>query len=157
MCNRRRMTVPSRTLVAILLGSLALSVGCSRGGEGSAPGSAVAANEKAAQTAATAWLALVDAGKYDASWDESAKMFRGAVDKATWQKQVGAVRGPLGALASRKLSSAKYAKTLPGAPDGEYVVLQFEASFANKKSAVETVTPMLDPDGAWRVSGYYIK
>jgi hypothetical protein len=43
------------------------------------------------------------------------------------------------------------------APDGEYVVIQFEASFENKKSAIETVTPMLDKDGNWRVSGYYVK
>lgn len=27
----------------------------------------------------------------------------------------------------------------------------------NKKSAIETVTPMMDKDGKWRVSGYYIK
>ena len=47
--------------------------------------------------------------------------------------------------------------SLPGAPDGEYVVLQFDTSFANKKEAVETVTPMLDKDGKWKVSGYYIK
>jgi ribosomal protein S17E len=40
---------------------------------------------------------------------------------------------------------------------GEYVVIQFETSFENKKTAVETVTPMMDKDGIWRVSGYYIK
>lgn len=44
-----------------------------------------------------------------------------------------------------------------GAPDGEYVVIQFSASFANKKSALETITPMLGKDGKWRVSGYYMK
>ena len=27
----------------------------------------------------------------------------------------------------------------------------------NKKSGIETVTPMLDNDGQWRVSGYFIK
>ncbi len=47
--------------------------------------------------------------------------------------------------------------SMPGAPDGEYVIIQFESSFANKKSAVETVTPMKDENGVWRVSGYYIK
>jgi len=36
-------------------------------------------------------------------------------------------------------------------------VIQYESVFANKKSAVETVTPMLEPDGTWHVSGYYIK
>ncbi|HEY5894810.1 MAG TPA: DUF4019 domain-containing protein, partial [Chthoniobacterales bacterium] len=60
-------------------------------------------------------------------------------------------------LVSRKLKSAKYTKTLPGAPDGEYVILQFNTTFANKKEAVETVTPMLAQDGKWKVSGYFIK
>ena len=37
------------------------------------------------------------------------------------------------------------------------MILQYKTSFANKKSATETVTPMLDKDKKWRVSGYYIK
>jgi ribosomal protein S17E len=37
------------------------------------------------------------------------------------------------------------------------VVIQFDASFENKKSAIETVTPMLDKDGKWRVAGYYVE
>jgi hypothetical protein len=44
-----------------------------------------------------------------------------------------------------------------GAHDGKYVVIQLDTVFAGKSSAVETVTPMLDPDGIWRVSGYYVK
>jgi hypothetical protein len=36
-------------------------------------------------------------------------------------------------------------------------VIQFDTSFKNKKSAIETVTAMLDKDGKWRVSGYFIK
>jgi hypothetical protein len=37
------------------------------------------------------------------------------------------------------------------------VVVQFTSSFTNKNGAVETVTPMLDQDGKWKVSGYFIK
>jgi hypothetical protein len=37
------------------------------------------------------------------------------------------------------------------------VVITFETAFENKASAVETVTPMLEKDGKWRVSGYFIK
>lgn len=47
--------------------------------------------------------------------------------------------------------------SLTGAPDGQYVVIQFESSFEKKKSVIETVTPMLDQDGQWRVTGCYIK
>jgi hypothetical protein len=63
----------------------------------------------------------------------------------------------MGKLISRKVKTQVYKTSLPGAPDGEYVVIQFETSFKNKKAAVETVTPMMDEDGVWRVSGYYIK
>jgi hypothetical protein len=121
-----------------------------------APGTEHADAEAAAVEAAKTWLSLVDAGEYGKSWEAAAPLFKGAVDEAAWGKQLGPVRGPLGAVKSRELSSAEYATALPGAPDGEYVVIQFATSFENKASAVETVTPMLDA-GAWKVSGYYIK
>jgi hypothetical protein len=57
----------------------------------------------------------------------------------------------------RRLISARYATSLPGAPDGEYVVIQYKTRFANKKNAIETVTPMKQRSGHWRVSGYYIR
>ena len=110
-----------------------------------------------ATKAANSWLALVDAGKYGESWDESASIFRNAIAKSGWESAIRGVRGPLGEVKSRKLKSATYATSLPGAPDGEYVVIQFDTVFANKAQAVETITPMLDKDGKWRVSGYYIK
>jgi Protein of unknown function (DUF4019) len=70
---------------------------------------------------------------------------------------VAPVRDPLGKVLSRTLKSATYTTSLPGAPDGEYVVIQYDTSFEHKKSAVETITPMLDKDDHWRVSGYFIK
>ena len=60
-------------------------------------------------------------------------------------------------MISRKLKGAQYETSLPGAPDGEYVVIQYDTSFENKQSAVETITPTLDKDGQWRVSGYFIR
>jgi hypothetical protein len=66
------------------------------------------------------------------------------------------VRKPLNKLFSRKIKRT-YTISLPGAPDGEYVINQFEMSSENKRSAVVTVIHMLDKYGNWRVSGYYIK
>ncbi len=113
--------------------------------------------EKAAVTASGAWLALVDEGNYAESWNQAAGFFKNAVTKEQWQQSLKAVRTPLGKVIARKLKSKQYTKTLPGAPDGEYIVIQYETTFENKKSAVETLTPMLDKDGKWRVSGYYIR
>ena len=113
--------------------------------------------EEVAVAASQAWLALVDAGNYSGSWEEAAEYFKVAVTRDQWQRSMRAFRRPLGTVVSRKLKSKKYTNTLPGAPDGEYVVIQYETSFENKKSSIETITPMLDKDGKWRVSGYYIK
>ena len=107
--------------------------------------------------AAQAWLDLADRGEYAQSWAEAASQFRTSVTQEDWVQSVTAARSPLGAVLSRILRAAKSATTLPGAPDGEYVVLEFETTFEHKQSAVETVTPMLDTDGVWRVAGYYIK
>lgn len=113
--------------------------------------------QNAAIAAAQEWLALIDAGRYAQSWQASAAYFRNAVGRDQWGQLLKASRQPLGELVSRRVKSATYTTTLPGAPDGEYVVVQFETSFKYKGSAIETVTPMLEKNGAWRVSGYYIK
>lgn len=112
--------------------------------------------EAAAVSAAEAWLSLVDNGKYEESWNEAAQYFKGAVSKDQWGQAIRAARKPLGKNLSREVMSKSYHTSLPGVPDGEYVVIQFKASFENKKSATETITPMMDKDGKWRVSGYYI-
>jgi len=113
--------------------------------------------EKTAISAAEKWLIIVDKGKYTESWNESSAYFKQAVTQDQWEQALRAARGPLGKLISRKIKSATYTTSLPGAPDGQYVVIQFSTSFENKKSGIETITPMMDKDGKWRVSGYYIK
>lgn len=113
--------------------------------------------ETAAIDAAKAWLSLVDGEKYAESWDASAQYFKGAVKKEQWLQAMQSGRKPFGKNISRELKSKRYRTALPGAPDGEYVIIQFNASFENKKVALETITPMLDKDGLWRVSGYYMK
>jgi hypothetical protein len=113
--------------------------------------------DTAAVRAAHEWLALADRGDARASWATAASLFRRAVSEESWAQSLDAARGPLGIVVSRRLEGATPATELPGAPDGEYVVLKFATEFAHKRSAQETVTPMRDADGQWRVSGYYVR
>ncbi len=113
--------------------------------------------ETAARSAALEWLQLVDAGNYAQSWSTASALFRQQVSEAQWQSAAMGVRAPLGAVKSRRVMSADFMTVLPGAPAGQYVVVRFDSSFEHRSSAVETVTPMKDSDGKWRVSGYYIK
>ena len=110
-----------------------------------------------AQAAAKSWLALADAGEYSQTWDQAAGAFQAAVSKPSWQSAVKGARSPLGSLKSRAIKSATFTRSLPGAPDGEYVVIQYESRFENNEAAIETVTPLREKDGSWKVSGYFIK
>lgn len=109
-----------------------------------------------AQRVAVAWLENVDAGGYGTSWDDAAEVFRKAVAREQWEKTLASVRAPLGRPGPRKLRSVHYTRDIPGAPPGEYVIIQYQTQFGDRV-AVETVTPVKEPDGRWRVSGYYIR
>ncbi len=116
-----------------------------------------AEKRKAAEQSAQDWLALVDHGNYGQSWEEAASFFQSKVTKADWQHALQQVRLPLGAAGNRSLMGSMYETDLPDAPKGEYVVIQYKTEFAGKNQFIETITPMLDKDGKWRVSGYFIK
>lgn len=113
--------------------------------------------ESAAAAAASTWLALVDGGNYYQSWATTSDRFRNTISRSDWVQTASRVREPLGSLRSRQLVSATATHSLPGAPDGDYVVVRYTSSFANKAAAIETVIPAKESDGHWRVSGYFIK
>jgi hypothetical protein len=110
-----------------------------------------------AETSASAWLSLVDTQNYGASWDQASGFFRGKISREQWSAAARGARTPFGELQKRTLKSATAATTLPGAPDGEYVVVQFTSVFEHKAAAVETVTVTHEADRAWRVVGYFIR
>jgi len=82
-----------------------------------------------ADTAAYAWLALVDSGKAD----------------------------QLGAVQKRTMTAAQPMATQPNGPKGDFVGMQFRTDFANKTGAVETIAVVHDTDGKWHVARYSIR
>lgn len=112
--------------------------------------------EQSALNNSMRWLQLVDAGQYDESWKDSASLFQNKVTTADWKKAVTTARAPLGKLLNRKFKSKTFVSELPNVPKGKYLVIQYEANFEKKKQVIETVTPMLDKDGSWKVSGYFV-
>jgi hypothetical protein len=110
-----------------------------------------------AQDAAVAWLQLVDQGRYAASWENAASFFRQTISRADWELALRSERMPLGPFRKRVLRSVTFTKNLPGAPQGEYVIIQFDTTFGNRAAALETITPMHEKDGTWKVAGYVIK
>jgi hypothetical protein len=102
------------------------------------------------------WLSLVDGGQYAESWTQACSLFREKIEQQRWAAQVKSARDQFGDLISRQVLKLTLAKSLPGAPDGDYAVVTFQADFAKKHQAVETVTMMLESD-RWQAAGYFIK
>lgn len=110
--------------------------------------------EKAGQTAAHAWLLLLDRKDWGTAWDASSMTFRQSVPLPSWMDGIPKLRDPFGPFVERQPMGAAYKKTLPGRPDGDYVTVVFASKFANKADVQETVTTVRDADGRWRVTGY---
>ena len=110
--------------------------------------------EQQAQTAAERWLALIDTGKFDESWQSAAGVMKAELSPPKWQAHSESIRKPLGNLVSRKLKTAK-SKKFPNVP-GEHMLVDFDSAFTNKAQAVEIVYLTLE-DGKWKVTAYLTK
>lgn len=112
--------------------------------------------DTAGSKAAAAWLKLVDAQRWEQSWQAAGTMFRSQLTATQWTAAVAPVRKPLGPVSKRALLSGTKHSSLPGAPAGEYEKVEFKTDFANKKEAVETLFLAREGSG-WKVIGYFVR
>lgn len=116
-----------------------------------APVAAEARSSSEVVATARQWLALLDQGRWDETYQATGTSFRQQNSKQVWAAASEEARVPLGAMISRTFVSQE---NLPAPPAG-YEVVKFRTRFANKTEAVETVT--LDrEEGSWRVVGVTI-
>ena len=106
--------------------------------------------------AAIDWLEIVDSGNYEQSWERSAPFFQSQITMADWIQALNQVRAPLGKALSRVLNSANAHTTLPGVPEGDYVVVTLVTDFEQKSTSIETIT-LSKVKGDWLPVGYFIK
>jgi hypothetical protein len=111
----------------------------------------------AAQAAARDWLELTDRGNAQASWATAGKKFQAALPASGWADSLKKARAPFGAITSRAIFKTVFQTTFPGAPEGDYALIDYTTNFAGRPAAHETVTLERETDGAWRVVGYYIR
>lgn len=105
---------------------------------------------------ALSWLQVIDSGSYEKSWQQAAPLFQNRLSSDQWQESLNNSRAPFGNVLSRTVKSTKSHSSLPGVPDGEYMVIKVATIFKHKKSAAETIT-VSKVDDEWRTVGYFIK
>lgn len=110
--------------------------------------------DKSPQSAAEAFLSLIDQGKYQDSWKEASSWLRNNVNADQWAEHAGSYREPLGAIDHREFKSVEFQDTLDDMPDADYAFVFFETSLSDNGDVSEMVGLVLDTDSNWRVIGY---
>jgi hypothetical protein len=141
------------TLLIALAGSTAITVWAAPQKAGTeAP--ELTSEQKDMSTSGVKWLTLLDAQKYNDSWEEAGSTFRHEVKRDQWAAVLQKVREPMGATVSRTAIRVDMMKSMRGAPDGEYAVIHYTTEFKNK-SVTERLT-LAKEDGKWGVFSYAI-
>ena len=116
-----------------------------------APQAATTTADAETRDAALAWLALVDAGDWQGSFDATAPVFQELNTVEMWRDASMQARVPLGAALEREA----IAYDVLAAPPRGYRVVRFRTDFAAREGVVETVT-LERHGGAYKVVGYLI-
>ena len=106
------------------------------------------------QSAAEAFLLLIDQGDYQTSWQEASAFLQSNVDADQWAEHAGSYRRPLGVVDERSVASIEYQDSLEDMPDGSYAFVLFNSSLADDRQASELVGLVQGEDSVWRVIGY---
>ena len=110
-----------------------------------------------AQRAAREWLAYTDALDAPASWQRAGKKFQNAVAVDKWTEALTQERGPRGKTEQRTVLSTEFPRQIPGFDEGDYALVIFRTAFEKRIESEESLTLEREPDGVWRVVGYYIR
>ncbi len=120
-------------MLVLILAFAALTLSFNEGGTASSKLAAqtqtlanVGQTQPASAASAREWLALIDARNWNGSWREAGSMFRSQISQQGWVSTIAPVRNPLGTPTSRSIGKVTKATSLPGAPSGEYELLEFQ-------------------------------
>lgn len=102
------------------------------------------------------FVSLVDGGEYRTAYLSSSELLRLSTPEDEWIVERRLSERLLGHVLERKLVSLKARDTYPGLPDGDYLVVYFEAQTEFKVKAAEVLLLCKSAD-RWEVCSYRLK
>lgn len=108
-----------------------------------------------AAKASLAWLTLMDAENYQASWDTASTRLQQYASRKDWSTQAKEQRNALGPVLRRKqiLEQGRHTSDMS---HSLYFVLIYETNFQKRGKMFETLTLVRDKDH-WQVAAYVLK
>lgn len=112
-------------------------------------------HEEAARNTAEQWLAKADADDHAGSWAMTTPEFQVQIRQQDWESRQESLYQQLGKPTRRELLAAKYTASLPGAPEGEHVLIQYHRYARAGAPVLETLT-MRRSGEEWQTAGYWV-
>ncbi|WP_410337204.1 DUF4019 domain-containing protein [Longimonas sp.] len=110
-----------------------------------------------AREAAEEWLELTDAGSFGESWDEAATLLQDEVSQEEWTSQSEDINDQVGDIEERNFMGGQYQEDIPDLPEGEYVIMQYEATPSDLDQQLMEIVATTKEDGEWKVAGYTMR
>ena len=104
-----------------------------------------------------AFLIQVDNGQFGESWDGASPLFKANVSRPEWVRKMTCLDPLMGHVTQRTVKSAETRTSIPGAPDGKYLLIVLQSVFEHKEKAMETIILRWDEVSRWTVSGYFLR
>ena len=106
-----------------------------------------------AVSVAREWLAEIDGGRYEQSYQEADQALHDKMPQETWVKILKAERPGMGSVISRQeISRARHADGLEGV-GGDFVVVGYRTTFSARADEIEYVV-VKHEFGGWHAVGY---
>lgn len=125
--------------------------------EAATPDSLTVAEGQAAQEAADAWLVPVDSMDYRTSYQQASPLLQEQTSETQWVQTLRTTFGAMGSFISRAPQGREFRTALPGAPEGEYVIVTYNSRYTQAEDAVETVVMAKSATGEWQTAGYDVR
>jgi hypothetical protein len=110
----------------------------------------------AADSAATAWLAVLAAQGYVASWEMASPPFQKRIRREDWATNADRFREQFLRAGLRRLIESHYRLAVPPQDPGEYVTLRYLTVVTPERQVSETLLLIRDLEGTFRVADYVL-
>lgn len=122
-------------------------------GPGGAPANLLSQD---AVAAAEHFARIIDSGDSSIAYNQASPLLRLTQDEQEFVTAIERARQLLGPVQQRQLTALRSIGIYPHFPDGDYLIVQFEARTLHKSKAAEVIL-MRHEANAWRVADYSIR
>ncbi len=109
-----------------------------------------------AVAAAEHFAEVIDSGNSNVAYNQASPLLRLAQEEQEFKDDIERTHRLLGPVQQRKLRAIRSIGIYPRFPDGDYLIVQFEARTQYKNKAAEVIL-LRHQDGVWLVADYSIR